>query len=245
MWQVVRFMLAKRSMVHVLLGAGLASIALNGIGQFWGRYYTSVFHLSLADSGRLIGTIAVVAMASGLALGGFGVSALSGRDRRWYVWAPAIALALSTPLLLLGITRASIHDAIWLILLGHIALFVYYTPTLALAQNMVDASMRASASFLINVVFGLVGVGLGPTLIGVLSDAMAHRAFGSGSFDALCPGGKAVAGADALIANACAAASATGILQAIGVFSLFFLWAAVHFLLAGKRLERDLDQTYA
>jgi len=54
-----------------------------------------------------------------------------------------------------------------------------------------------------------------------------------------------VAGADALIANACAAASATGILQAIGVFSLFFLWAAVHFLLAGKRLERDLDQTYA
>jgi len=245
MRQVVRFILAKRSMVHVLIGAGLASIALNGIGQFWGRYYTSVFHLSLADSGRLIGTIAVVAMASGIALGGFGVSALSGHDRRWYVWAPAIALTLSTPLLLLGVTRVSIHEAIWLILFGHIALFVYYTPTLALAQNMVDASMRASASFLINVVFGLVGVGLGPTLIGVLSDAMAHRAFGFGSFEALCPGGKAVPGADALIANACAAASATGILRAIGVFSLFFLWAAVHFLLAGRRLERDLDQAYA
>jgi hypothetical protein len=74
---------------------------------------------------------------------------------------------------------------------------------------------------------------------------MAHRAFASGSFDALCPGGRAVPGADALIANACAAASATGILQAIGVFSAFFLWAAVHFLLAGKRLRRDLDQAYA
>jgi hypothetical protein len=109
---------------------------------------------------------------------------------------------------------------------------------------MVDASMRASASFLINVVFGLVGVGLGPTLIGVLSDVMAHRAFTTGSFDALCPGGRAVPGADVLIADACAAASASGILQAIGVFSMFFLWAAVHFLLAAKHLVR-LDQTYA
>lgn len=116
MWQIVKFILAKRSMIHVLFGARLASIALNGIGQLWGRYYTSVFHLSLADSGRLIGTIAVVAMASGLALGGFGVSALSCRDRRWYVWGPASGLALSTPLLLIGITRASTHEAILLTL---------------------------------------------------------------------------------------------------------------------------------
>jgi hypothetical protein len=64
-------------------------------------------------------------------------------------------------------------------------------------------------------------------------------------FDALCPGGRALHGADALIANACAAASATGILQAIGVFWVFFLWAALHILLAGKRLSRDLDQAYA
>jgi NAD(P)-dependent dehydrogenase (short-subunit alcohol dehydrogenase family) len=98
---------------------------------------------------------------------------------------------------------------------------------------------------LLNLVFGLVGVGIGPTLIGVLSDAMAHRAFGVGSFAALRPGGKAVPGAYALISNACAAASATGILQAIGIFSVFFAWAAVHFLLAGRRLERDLDKLYA
>jgi MFS family permease len=245
MWQVVRFLLAKRSMVHVLLGAALAATAMNGIGQFWGRYYTSVFHLSLSDSGRLIGSIAVVAMASGLALGGFGVSALSGRDRRWYVWGPALALALTTPLLLLGITRGSIGSAIWLILAGHITLFVYFTPTLALAQNMVNASMRASASFVVYVVFGLIGVGLGPTLIGSLSDALAHRAFGSGSFDLSCPGGVAPQGADAAMSTACGAASAAGILQAIGVFSMLFLWAAVHFLLAARRLEPDLDESYA
>jgi predicted MFS family arabinose efflux permease len=244
MWQVVKFMLAKRSMVHVLIGAGLAAIAMNGIGQFWGRYYTAVFHMGLFESGRLIGIIAVVAMASGLTLGGFGVSYLSDRDRRWYVWAPAVALALTTPLLLSGITRPTIHQAIWLILAGHITLFVYFTPTLALAQNMVGANMRASASFVINIVFGLVGVGLGPTLIGKLSDLLAHHAFGAGSFNTLCPGGIAASGANETLATACRAASGAGIMHALSVFSMLFIWAAVHFLLAARNLERDLDRHY-
>lgn len=244
MWQVLRFMLAKRSMVHVLVGASLASIAMNGIGQFWGRYYTAVFHMSLFESGRLIGLIAVVAMASGLTLGGFGVTYLSARDRRWNVWAPSLALAATTPLLLLAITRPTIRQAIWLLLAGHITLFVYFTPTLALAQNMVGASMRASSSFVINIVFGLIGVGLGPTLIGKLSDLLAQRAFGAADFDALCPGGAAAASADAALGSACGAASAAGILQAIGLFAILFSWAAVHFKLAARHLERDLDQHY-
>jgi predicted MFS family arabinose efflux permease len=244
MWRVLKFMLAKRSMVQVLIGAALAAIAMNGLGQFWGRYYTAVFHLGLFESGRLIGTIAVVAMASGLTIGGFGVSYLSDRDRRWYVWAPAIALVLSTPLLLLGITRPTINQAIWLIVAGHITLFVYFTPTLALAQNMVGADMRASASFVINIVFGLVGVGLGPTLIGKLSDLLAHHAFGAGGFNALCPGGVAASGADQTLATACLAASGAGIMQALCVFSMLFIWAGVHFLLAARHLEVDLDRHY-
>ena len=244
MWEVTKFMLGKRSMLQVLIGASLASIALNGIGQFWGRYYTAVFHMSVAESGRMIGLIAVVAMASGLALGGFGVSALSGRDRRWQVWAPAIALIASTPLLLVAITRANLHDAFWWLLAGHVTLFVFFTPTLALALNMVGASMRASSSFIVNIVFGLIGVGLGPTLIGTLSDVLAHRAFGSGDFLAQCPGGRAVAGADVALQAACGSASATGVMQAIGAFAVLFAWGGVHFLLAAPSLERDLDRQY-
>ena len=45
---------------------------------------------------------------------------------------------------------------------GHVTLFVFFTPTLALALNMVGAGMRASSSFIVNIVFGLIGVGLGP-----------------------------------------------------------------------------------
>jgi hypothetical protein len=33
-------------------------------------------------------------------------------------------------------------------------------------------------------------------------------------------------------------------MQAIGLFSVLFAWAAVHFLLAARHLEQDLDQHY-
>ncbi|HEY6451153.1 MAG TPA: hypothetical protein VIX87_00990, partial [Steroidobacteraceae bacterium] len=104
--------------------------------------------------------------------------------------------------------------------------------------------MRASASAVLNIVFGLVGVGLGPTLIGGLSDLLAHRAFGAGDFNALCPGGAAPAAAGHALIASCGAASGTGILQALAVFSLLFIWAGAHFLFAARDLESDLDRNY-
>jgi MFS family permease len=244
MKEAFTFLLRKRSMVHVLIGAGLAATAMNGIGQFWGRYFVSVFGISMAEAGQLIGIISVVAMASGLALGGFGVERLAKRGRRWFVWGPAIGLVLTTPLFLIGISRADLWVAMGLLLAGHIALFVYYTPTLALAQNMVGASMRASSAFVLSLVLGLVGIGLGPTVVGILSDVLAHHAFALGDFTALGPGGAALAGGSAALASACAAASATGIAQAIGAASLLFAWGGVHYALASRHLERDLDTHY-
>jgi predicted MFS family arabinose efflux permease len=244
MWEAFRFLLKKRSMVHVLIGAGLAATAMNGIGQFWGRYFVSVFHISMAEAGQLIGLISIVAMASGLALGGFGVERLAARQRRWFVWGPAIALALATPLFVLGVIQPTVSQAMWLLLAGHIALFVYYTPTLALAQNMVGANMRASSAFVLSLVLGLVGIGLGPTLIGIVSDLLANRAFTAGDFAALCPGGAPLPGGSAALAQACGAASATGITQAIVLASLLFVWAGVHYFLASRHLEQDLDRHY-
>ncbi len=81
-------------------------------------------------------------------------------------------------------------------------------------------------------------------MIGKLSDLLAHHAFGAGGFDTLCPGGVAISGADQTLATACLAASGAGIMQALCVFSLLFIWAGVHFLLAARHLEVDLDRHY-
>ncbi len=240
----MRFLFAKPSMRHVLLGAAFAAIAMNGMGQFFARYFVAVFHLGTAQAGGLLGLLVIVAMSSGLIIGGFGVDWAIRRDRRWYVWGPCIALALAMPLFETGLFQPTLTRTMAALLLAHVALFVYYTPTLAIAQNMVDASMRASSAFTVAIVFGLVGAGLGPTIVGVISDLAARHSFDAGQFSALCPGGAARRGAGAALADACAAASAHGIRFAMGAVALLLLWASLHYLLAARTLRADLDTLY-
>jgi hypothetical protein len=54
----------------------------------------------------------------------------------------------------------------------------------------------------------------------------------------------AASGAGQTLATACLAASGAGIMQALCVFSMLFIWAGVHFLLAARHLEVDLDRHY-
>jgi hypothetical protein len=142
-------------------------------------------------------------------------------------------------------SRENVTDAFWIFIPAHVMLFVFLTPSLALAQNMVGANMRASCAFLINVVLGLIGVGFGPTLTGILSDFYAHRAFGAGEFAASCLGAAARSTHDSAILSACQAASSTGIREALATMSLLLVWSSLHYLLASRRLLKDLDTHYA
>ena len=238
---VFGFLMKKRSFIHVLIGAALAATAMNGIGQFLARFIVSNHHLGPAAAGGILGEISGVSMASGMALGGFGMDWLAKKDRRWYVWGPAIGLVLTTPLFIWGFLQADINRMIFILIAAHVAMFVYYTPTLGLAANMVGASMRGTSAWLASLVLGLVGVGLGPTIVGMLSDFFAQQAFTGGTFKAVCPGGRAILPA---LSDACSNASAVGVKHAVMAVALVCIWAAVHFLIASRSVRQDLDTHY-
>jgi len=239
-WVAARFLLSKRSMCHVLAGCAVAAISMNAIGQFLAPFLVRTYHLGFAEAGRLLSLIAGGAMASGLALGGFGVDWAGRFDKRWYVWGPAIGLSVAAPAFLLGFAQTSVASAAAILMVAHVALFLYFTPTLAMAQNMVGANMRASSAFAVSLVLGLVGVGIGPTLLGILSDAFARSAFDGGDFKLLCMRGAPLHAAVSALQQTCAAASATGIRTAMMAMSAFMVWAAIHYFLAARTLRADL-----
>jgi predicted MFS family arabinose efflux permease len=240
MMETLRFMLRKKSMVHILIGCALAAMGMNGLGQFLVRFMVAGYGIGIAEAGRTLGTLAVLAMGSGIALGGFGVTWASKYDRRWAVWGPALGLLVSAPFFAGAAFQPTLLRALPLLAIAHVSMFVYYTPTLALAQNMVGATMRASSSFVVAFVLGMVGIGFGPTIVGVLSDLYAKNAF-AGSFAAACPGGMAPTGAAPALAAHCVEASRAGIVYAIATMSIVFAWAAIHYVLAARTLRQDLD----
>ena len=243
MKEVLRFLLSKPSVPHLLAGCALAAISMNGIGQFFGQFLARNFHLGLTDTGTVLSIVAGLTMPCGMLLGGFGIDWAARRDRRWFAWGPALTLLLATPLFVLGFAQPTVASAATVLAIGHVFLFVYWTPTLALGANMVGASMRASSMFVFNFILGMVGIGLGPTLVGFSSDRLARGAFTGGDFSA-CPHGRALGAASDAFAQACSSAQAIGLRHALMLISLSCVWAAFHYWRAARTIRQDLDTLY-
>ncbi len=87
----------------------------------------------------------------------------------------------------------------------------------------------------------IIGSGFGPTIVGFASDILAARAFTQGDYTVICPGGMAPRDAAEPLQQACTAASATGVGQAMVIAAAICLWAVVHYLLAARTLRKDLE----
>jgi hypothetical protein len=104
----------------------------------------------------------------------------------------------------------------------------------AVAQGVVPPLMRATAVAILLFIVNIIGYGLGPPAIGALSDFLASSQ--------LTPQGLTLAGCRipaAATTPACAAGTSFGLRWAMILGYLGYLWAAAHFLLAWRTLQRD------
>lgn len=237
---VIRHLFGLGAFRHLLTAAVLCVCGSNAIGQFQLTFLLRVHHLTLAQAGALSGIISFVSLGSGMLIGGNGTDWLERHDRRWYLWVPAIGATIGGLCLLAGFAQTSLTSAVPLIIAGSIFVFLYFAPGYALVQNIAGVRMRASAVAIFGVFSGLLGAGLGPTLAGFASDRIARADFTAGDFSALCRGGRGIDPGSA-VDLACRHAAAAGMQGALVAASFFFLWAAIHFLLASRSIRAALD----
>lgn len=231
---------SKPTFRHLLAGVTISGFAMNAVASFVLPFYLRSFGLPLAVAGAVFGAVAFSSNGLGMLLGGFGFDRLSRRDVRWPLWGPALMLVVATPLYFSAFSSRAFAASLAFIWVANFSLATYLAPSSATFQNMVGPRMRAFTSAIVAMVVGLLGAGLGPTLLGMASDHFAARAFTAGEFIRSCPGGRAPPGAAPGVDAACQAASTHGLRLALLCGLVFFLWAAVHYLLASRTLKRDL-----
>jgi MFS family permease len=91
-------------------------------------------------------------------------------DKRWYLWVPAIAGLLAVPLgfpYLLLDNRVAVIGFMFFVT---ISLNTYLGPCLAISHSLVPPAMRALTSAVLFFVLNMIGLGLGPLTVGLLSD---------------------------------------------------------------------------
>ncbi|MCC7010261.1 MAG: MFS transporter [Acidobacteria bacterium] len=219
---------------HMVMGASLTSVAATGINLFGPTYLVRRFGIGMADAGLWFGVVAGASGVAGILAGGFMTDLAARRHVRWYAGIPAFGVALAFPLYVVAFRQETVAATLGYLVAGAVSLTTYMGPTFALAQNIVSARMRASASAVVLLAMNVLGQGLGPTLMGVASDAFASRAFMLGDYRTSCFG----AGAVPAIADACARASTDGLQASIVVTAGCLAWGAVHFWRAATALGR-------
>lgn len=232
---------AKPAFRHLLAGFTISGFAMNAVASFVLPFYLRGFeNLELATAGAIFGAVAFTSNGLGMLLGGFGFDRLSRYDQRWPLWGPAIMFLVAAPLYFGAFAATDIKVSLVFVWFANLSLATYLAPSSATMQNLIGPRMRATTSAIVALVAGLLGAGLGPTLLGIASDLYATATFVGGDFISNCPGGRAPAGAVAVLDAACRSASSEGLRLALMSALVFFIWASVHYFAAARTLRRDV-----
>jgi predicted MFS family arabinose efflux permease len=155
--------------------ASMSSLAGYGLALWTPSVLMRSFGLDLIGTGQFLASIFLIGGTAGVFAGGLLADRLGGSDKRWYAWLPAIAWLVTAPLFAFGLLADNLVAA-WLLLLIPNALNILWLgPVTTAVQHLVARPLRATASASFLLINNFIGLGVGPTLIGFLSDAYKAR----------------------------------------------------------------------
>jgi predicted MFS family arabinose efflux permease len=130
------------------------------------------FGLDLLTTGKFLASLLLIGGCAGVFAGGWFADRLGGADRGWYAKLPAIAWIISVPAWGFGLFAPSLWVAWPLLLVGNAVNILWLGPVTTAVQHLVPRPMRSTASASFLLINNLVGLGVGPWLMGRLSDAL-------------------------------------------------------------------------
>ena len=211
---VLKLLWSKTSFRHLAFAAGLHAFVSYGAGTWNAPFFIRIHDMSLTEIGSVLALIAGIG-AIGTFFGGYISDKLSDRtdDKRWYFWVPGIATLVMVPFQLVAYLYGGVWAVVASLMMVAILGNAYLGPSFAMTQALVSLRMRAVASAILLFVLNLIGMGLGPYLVGVLSDILTPD-FGIYSIRyAMCA---------AVMVN---------------------LWAACHYFIGARTMRGDLADT--
>jgi MFS family permease len=157
------------------VAAACSSLAGYGLALWTPSVLERSFGLTLIERGQFLASIFLIGGTVGVFAGGWLADRLGQRDRRWYAYLPAIAWLVTAPMFVLGLLSPDLRLA-WLLLLIPNALNILWLgPVTTAVQHLVAQPMRSTASASFLLINNLIGLGVGPTLIGALSEMFKAR----------------------------------------------------------------------
>lgn len=173
MLETIRTLIARRSFVLVVLGFTASNMVLQGIQIWTPSFYMRQYGMSASHVGAAVAGGVAVGSAVGLFFGGYATQQLMKRDARW-----ATRVAGATQALLIffsmGIYFADdVSLSLALFAGASIAANIPLGAVFATLLSVAPPHARAFASAIALALTSIIGLGLGPLIVGAGSDMLA------------------------------------------------------------------------
>ena len=163
-----------RSFRWMTLAATLHVFAGFGAANWTPAFLMRIHGMTAGEAGFWLGPVVGTGSFIGGLFWGWAVDSAGRRDLRWYMWLPTAATLVAMPFsyaFILWPDRGAIYFQVASAFFGN----CYAGATFAMVQSLARPHMRAMAAAGVLFVMNLGGLGLGPTLIGFMNDALTPR----------------------------------------------------------------------
>ena len=195
---------------HLSIAVVLVFTVGYGLAPWYAAFMIRSHGMGIAELGVWLGAIFGISGIAGILLGGYIAERWFSHDESLQTRLSAISSVALVPCFVLFLLLPKKVDALMALIPLSVTFLLFMGPTFALLQRLVPDGMRATTLAVIMLLANLVGMGIGPQLVGILSDLLAPKT-----------------GNDSLR-------------YAMLAMSLVALWAAFHFWRAGLTLKEDL-----
>ena len=185
--EALKELAGKRAYWCVVGGVTLKSFASYGALAFTGSFFFRNFPVELAEMaarfglksagflGLALGVTSGVMAMIGTLLGGRLADHFARKDARAYAVIPAVGALAGLPFALAALNSDSLLLAFAFLLAPGLLGSMWLGPAYGVVQSLVRPQTRATATAVLLFVANLIGLGLGPLAVGILSDILSGQ----------------------------------------------------------------------
>ncbi len=172
--QVFPLVARKPSFWLMAFASSASSLCGYGLALWTPSVLHRSFGLDLIQTGNFFASLLLIGGTTGVLAGGWLADRLGAMNRSWYAKLPAIAWLITAPMFAVGLMAPSLWVAWPLLLIPNALNILWLGPVTTAVQHLVPRPMRATASASFLLINNLIGLGVGPLLIGRISDGLKH-----------------------------------------------------------------------
>jgi MFS family permease len=214
MRKVLSILWRRRAVRNLICAIVLLFTMALGLGPWYAAFMMRTHAMGTAELGLVLGSIFGLSGIGGILLGGYVAARWFGSDERKQMRLSALTIAAVVPCFVLFLLLPNRHQALAALVPLVLVFNCFLGPAFALLQRLVPDEMRATALAVVMLLANLIGMGIGPQLVGILSDLLMPALGGE------------------------------SLRYAMLIMSFTAVWAAYHFWQVGRTVNEDLTAVY-